>query len=453
MWIALMGPMRVTQRNIELAVPPGRLRTVLAALLLRANQAVSVDGLAAVAWDGQPPAGASVTIRSYVKRLRRALGPELGGRIVTRYPGYLIEVAEDELDVLRFGRLCQAGRAAVHAHRWQPAFDILTTALGLWRGTPLLDVPAPGLQRDEVPPLEDLWLDAIEWRTDAALNLDMYDEVAANLQRVTRQHPLRERLHAQLMLALAGAGRQADALGVYRHARQLLRDELGVEPGPSLREAHQSVLRGDLGPGPRGEPRPRRAGGTVRPGGAVPRGGPGPCPARPGPSGGPEPCPARPGPSGRALLDLFSRTEDAMVAIDSVSRIVAWNDAATSLFGHAREDVLGRCCAEVLRWRDRHGNAVCGHDCVVSRQAGTGRPGSTLQLMARTCSGQALWVSVSSLVLPREYHHICQVVHFMREVSFTPLEEAVVGFARGPGWRRGSAQGRAPTPGGLSVRE
>jgi len=133
-------------------------------------------------------------------------------------------------------------------------------------------------------------------------------------------------------------------------------------------------------------------------------------------------------PPSQALLDLFSRTSDAMIAIGSLSRIVAWSPAATGLVGYAPEQVLGRRCADVLRWRDRHGNLVCGPECPIWRQAAHELPGETQDVLATTRSGRAIWVSVSSLVLSREHHRACRVVHFAREVTFTPSQEAAVRF-------------------------
>lgn len=117
-----------------------------------------------------------------------------------------------------------------------------------------------------------------------------------------------------------------------------------------------------------------------------------------------------------------------MVAINSLSRIVAWNPAATYLFGYPPDEVLGKCCADVLRWQDRHGNLVCGPDCAVRKQASGELAGETQDVLATTKSGKAIWVNASSLVLPREHHRVCRVVHFIREVAFTPSEEAAVRF-------------------------
>lgn len=144
----------------------------------------------------------------------------------------------------------------------------------------------------------------------------------------------------------------------------------------------------------------------------------------------------QPEPPGQALLDLFSRTSDAVIAIDSLSRIVAWNPAATALFGHAPAQVLGKRCADVLRWWDRHGNLVCGPQCAIRKQAARELPGETQEVLATTRSGRAVWASVSSLVLPRHYHRVCRVVHFAREVTFTPSQEAAVRFIHNDQARR-----------------
>lgn len=144
----------------------------------------------------------------------------------------------------------------------------------------------------------------------------------------------------------------------------------------------------------------------------------------------------QPEPPGQALLDLFSRTSDAVIAMDSLSRIVAWNPAATALFGHTPAQVLGKCCADVLRWRDRHGNLVCGPECAIRKQAARELPGETQEVVATTRSGRAVWVSVSSLVLPRHYHRVCRVVHFAREVTITPSQEAAVRFVHDDQARR-----------------
>ncbi|HLX48341.1 MAG TPA: tetratricopeptide repeat protein [Streptosporangiaceae bacterium] len=226
-------------------VPRGRLRVLLAALLLNTGNPVAADALAEVMWDGASPAGAVVTLRSHVLRLRRVLGPRAGARLVTRHPGYLLQAGEHEVDLLRFRGLCRDGRAALREGAWARAEGLLSEALGLWRGNPLADVSSELLLRKEVPGLEELRLQAEEWRADAALHLGRHDELVAGLQALAAQHPLRERFHAQLMLAFYRCGCQAEALAAYQEARQVLIDELGTEPGPELRQLHQQVLCAD----------------------------------------------------------------------------------------------------------------------------------------------------------------------------------------------------------------
>ena len=218
---------------------------LLAALLLRASAVVPADALADVMWDGVPPAGAETTLRSHVMRLRRVLGPGAGARVVTRYPGYLIEASDDEVDLLRFRQLCREGGAAARAGEWAWAWEVLTEALELWRGEPLADVPSDLLRRDEVPGLEELRLQALEWRMDAGMQKGFHAELATELRSLTVRHPLRERFHGQLMLALVRCGRQAEALEAYQRAREVVVDELGAEPGTGLRDLHQQILTGD----------------------------------------------------------------------------------------------------------------------------------------------------------------------------------------------------------------
>jgi len=245
MWLGLLGSLSVRDGDAEVLVPAAKQRVVLAALLRRANQVVSFDELAEALWDSAPPLRARVTLRNYVKRLRQVLGPVVSARIITRDPGYLINISEMELDLLRFTSLCAAGGGAVHAGRWDQADIILGEALGLWRGPPLADVPSEVLRREEVPRLEQLRLQAQEWHIEAALHLGRYDQLVPKLRTLIAQHQLRERFHWQLMVALYQGGRQADALAAYREARRTLVEELGVEPGPELRQLHQRILAAD----------------------------------------------------------------------------------------------------------------------------------------------------------------------------------------------------------------
>jgi Bacterial transcriptional activator domain/Transcriptional regulatory protein, C terminal len=176
---------------------PARQRVLLAALLLDAGNPVAVDALAEMVWDGSPPSGAAVTLRSHVLRLRRVLGRRAGARLVTRHPGCLLHAGEDEVDELRFRGLCRDGGTALRGGAWARADELLCEALALWRGTPLADVPSERLLREEAPGLEELRLQAEEWRADAALPLGRHDEFVAVLQSLATKHPLRERFHVR----------------------------------------------------------------------------------------------------------------------------------------------------------------------------------------------------------------------------------------------------------------
>jgi DNA-binding SARP family transcriptional activator/tetratricopeptide (TPR) repeat protein len=241
----LLGPLLVEADGARVTVSAGKQRVLLATLLLQANQVVSAAGLAEAIWEGNPPGSARVTLQNYVKRLRQALGPAGYERIVTRPVGYLIQVGPGELDLARFTELQQAGRAAVRTGSWEVASAQLGTALGLWRGEPLADVPSRRLVQAEVPRLAEMRLETLEARIDADLHLGRHREVIAELQALIAAEPLRERLHELLMLALYRSGQQGIALAAYRHVRRQLVDEVGIEPGPGLRDLNQRILRSD----------------------------------------------------------------------------------------------------------------------------------------------------------------------------------------------------------------
>ncbi len=228
----------------ELVALPPRERIVLATLLLQAGQVVSVPALARAIWDDDPPASARNTIQGQVKRLRQALGPE-SGRIVTRSPGYLIEVQPRELDLWAFTGLRKRAAAAAAAGVWDQAAGLLRDALALWGGDPLGDVSSAYLRRTEVPQLTELRLEALVARIDADLCLGRHGAVTGELRRLVAEHPFRERFWEQLMLALYRDGRQGESLAAYQQARKTLSSEVGIDPGPRLQELHNQILNGD----------------------------------------------------------------------------------------------------------------------------------------------------------------------------------------------------------------
>jgi DNA-binding SARP family transcriptional activator/tetratricopeptide (TPR) repeat protein len=240
---ALLGPLVLLDgTGTPVTLPGPRLRMLLAALLLHANTPVSLDALADAVWESAPPRGADATLRSHVSRLRRALGPLAGSRVVAHDPGYLIRVEESEFDILRFEALCRAAAAALQTCAWAEASTAAVRALELWRAAPLLDVPSRVLRDGFVPRLEQLRLEVLEERIEAELHLGWHRRLVPEIQALVDEHPFRERFHGQLMLALYRCGRRAEALEVYQNARRLLVAELGIDPGPEIRDLHRGIL-------------------------------------------------------------------------------------------------------------------------------------------------------------------------------------------------------------------
>ncbi len=251
----LLGPLVVRDGPREVPVSAPRQRVLLAGLLVSAGRVVSLDALAGMLWEGEPPAGARGALHSAIQRLRSALGPAGAELIETRAPGYLISIGDDDLDIRRFSVLTTRGHAAAEAGDWAAAASLLREALGLWRGDPLADVPSPLLRDREVASLEDQRRQALAARIDADLHLGRHSEVVAELRQLVAAHPLQEQFHAQLMLSLYRSGRQADALAAYQDARRIVTGELGLEPSPGLRLLQQRILAADdeLQPGADGE--------------------------------------------------------------------------------------------------------------------------------------------------------------------------------------------------------
>jgi DNA-binding SARP family transcriptional activator/tetratricopeptide (TPR) repeat protein len=241
----LLGPLVVRSAGTVLPTLPGKQRVLLAALLLKPNSMVSLDELVEAIWGEDPPVSAHGSIRNYVKALRKVLAGCGDTRITTLPGGYAITVANDELDAARFVTLCQEGQAHCDAGAWHMAAAVLRAALALWRGEPLADVPSALLAARETPRLAEMQLQAVESRVKADLHLGRHAEVIADLRQLTAGHPLRERLHALLMLALYRDGQQAAAQAVFREVRAMLVDELGTEPGSELRHLHQQILVAD----------------------------------------------------------------------------------------------------------------------------------------------------------------------------------------------------------------
>jgi DNA-binding SARP family transcriptional activator len=237
-----LGPLEVYDGDRPVPLRAAKQRALLAVLLVNANEVVSSDRLIDELWGERAPDTAATALQVYVSKLRKAL-PE--GRLVTRAPGYVLQVAPDEFDVYRFESLVAEGRAAAAQQRPQRTADVLREALSLWRGPPLAEFGCEPFAQAEIIRLEELRLAALEERIEADLALGRHAELVPELEAAVTRQPLRERLRRQLMLALYRSGRQAEALEAYRKARQVLVAELGIEPGPALQRLEKAILGQD----------------------------------------------------------------------------------------------------------------------------------------------------------------------------------------------------------------
>ncbi|MFG3282486.1 BTAD domain-containing putative transcriptional regulator [Streptomyces sp. NPDC048111] len=269
----ILGPLEVAgdpgPSSAGLHTPgPGKIRVVLGALIARANEVVSVDSLIDELWGETPPRTALATLHVYVSQVRKCLAtaaPRHGQDILhTRRPGYLLDVAPDELDLTVFERLHEQGRTASEAGEFARAAELLRGALELWRG-PLLAGTAHGPLLESVAVrLHEARLAALELRIAADLHLGLHRELVPELAALVTEHPLREELHAQLMTALHLSERVPEALRAYARVRRTLIKELGVEPGPRLRALHQELLSADGAPVARSAPPLKAAPAAVR---------------------------------------------------------------------------------------------------------------------------------------------------------------------------------------------
>jgi len=235
----ILGPLEALDAGDPLPLSGAKQRALLAILLLNANRPVSRDALIDALWDERPPDTARKALQVYVSELRKLLGHD---RIVTRPPGYLVRVGGDELDLHRFERLLGDATNALAQRRAESAAAALRVALALWRGQPLGEFAYERFAQLEIGRLEELRLTALEERIEADLALGRHGALVGELEALVAEHPLRERLRGQLMLALYRSGRQAEALDAYRAARRLLDEELGLEPSEELQHLERAIL-------------------------------------------------------------------------------------------------------------------------------------------------------------------------------------------------------------------
>ena len=244
----ILGPLEVLEEGRSLPLGGPRQRAVLAVLLLHANEVVSSERLIDELWGEEPPKTADATLRVYVSQLRKTLesrGSGAGKRQVleSRARGYLVRLGADDLDLTRFERLFEQGREALAKGDATYAAAKLRDALALWRGRALADFAYETFAQAPVARLEEMRLAALELRIEADLLLGRHAELAGELEALVRDHPFREHLCGQLMLALYRSGRQAEALEAYQTTRRLLSEQLGIDPSVALQALERSILR------------------------------------------------------------------------------------------------------------------------------------------------------------------------------------------------------------------
>jgi predicted ATPase/DNA-binding SARP family transcriptional activator len=240
----ILGPVEADDHGLAVDLGGLRERTLLVRLLLSANRVVPSSRLAEDLWSGAPPPHSMATLRVYISRLRRALGPH-AGILLTQAPGYRLSLRDDQLDAARFEALVLAADAGLAAGDPAAAAATLREALGLWRGPALSGVAELPFAQADAARLEEARLTALESRTEADLACGRHASLIAELDGLAARHPLRERLTGQLMVALYRCGRQADALHAYAGLRARLAEELGIDPSPALRRLQDQILRQD----------------------------------------------------------------------------------------------------------------------------------------------------------------------------------------------------------------
>ncbi|WP_406063080.1 AfsR/SARP family transcriptional regulator [Streptomyces sp. NBC_01077] len=290
MKIRILGPLHAETDGVPVVPSAAKTRQILALLALHPGRPVPVATLKEEIWGPLPPCSAHSTLQTYILRLRRALAAALGGPygsngsngsdrsdrsdgshgsgatpgaagtagadsatgparardlLATGHDGYLLRIAEEDVDAFAFQRIAQAGHTAFADGDSARAARLLREALALWRGPVLVDVRAGAALRIHAARLEESRLLATERRVDAELLLGLHGELLAELVELTQLHPANERLHAQAMVAFYRAGRQSDALRLYRGLRRRLVEELGLEPAPQLQRLHQAMLSVD----------------------------------------------------------------------------------------------------------------------------------------------------------------------------------------------------------------
>jgi DNA-binding SARP family transcriptional activator/class 3 adenylate cyclase len=242
----ILGPLEVLEGGQRVALGGSKQRALLALFLLHRGETLGTERLIDELWGEHPPATAAKSVQVHVSRLRKALAAGAGDRadelVVTREHGYVLALEPERVDAYQFEQLLSEGKEALVAGIPAGAVAALEEALSLWRGRPLDDLAYEPFAQREIGRLEELRVTALEHLIEAKLDLGLHAEVVGQLETLIADHPYRERLRGQLMLALYRSDRQADALQAYQDARRALVDELGIEPGERLRELERAIL-------------------------------------------------------------------------------------------------------------------------------------------------------------------------------------------------------------------
>ena len=250
MKFSVLGSIEVTAGDTQVDLGGVKQRAILGYLVLHANKVVPTSQIIEAMWEGIPPPTARKMVQNAVSAIRRLLtshnGQVGGPSLRTHPPGYQLRMNAEDVDLFRFRRLAQEGRAAIADGEPSRGVELLRDALSMWRGRALDDVVETGVSWPELAAIEDERLSALEDRLDAELDCGRHREITPELEVLTATEPLRERLGQQFMLALYRSGRQADALRVYRRTRKALVDGLGLEPGRGLQELQQRILEHDV---------------------------------------------------------------------------------------------------------------------------------------------------------------------------------------------------------------
>ena len=321
----ILGPLEVLEEGQALTLGGSKQRALLALLLTHSNETLSSERLIDELWGERPPATAAKTVQVHVSRLRKTLAAD--DVVLTRDHGYELRVEPDRVDANRFERLVAEGRDGAFGADPEGAIELLERALALWRGRPFADLAEEPFAQREGARLEDVRVSALERLFEAKMALARHAEVVSPLEALIAEHPYRERLHAQLMLALYRADRQADALQAYQNARRRLVEDLGIEPGAQLRELEQSVLAQDPA--------------LALPVAAVPE------PALPMPPAEEHPAP-QPAPSARRLVSIV------------FADLVGSTGLAERLDPESMHDLLDRFMDRCSTAIERHGGSVEG---------------------------------------------------------------------------------------------